>query len=137
MVLASTQVWRIPSKNVSSPHRISLRTHWKVEQRIPSDPSGEAEFLAFRVFHCPTGISRLQHVCFCFEPFEVRQAFFLNGIEIPWNIIDGLATVPITSMMEPKNRVELRWRGTPQETPYLPEHFKAWLEISNDSQIDL
>ena len=66
----------------------------------------------------------------------MKQAFFLNGIELSWNIIDGLATVPITSMMEPTNRVELRWRGAPQETPHLPEHFKAWLEISNDSQID-
>ncbi len=107
-----------------------------MEQRIPSAPSLDAEFLAVRAFHCPTGISRLQHVCFCFEPFEVKQAFFLNGTELSLNIIDGLATVPITSMMEPTNRVELRWRGVPQETPHLPEHFKAWLEISNDSQID-
>ena len=129
-------MWRLASKNVSSPHRISLRSQWKVEQRSLSNPSGDAEFSAFRAFHCPTGISGIQQVRFCFEPFEVAQTFFLNGIELSWNIIDGLAMVPITSMMEPKNRVELRWCGAPQETPRLPEHFKAWLEISNDSQID-
>ncbi len=44
----------------------------------------------------------------------------------------GLASVPITGMMEPFNRIELRWRSSPLESPQLPEHFAAWLEISDD-----
>lgn len=121
---------------MSSPHRISLKSHWKVEQKIPTEHSSESEFLALRAFHRPSGLANSQNVYFCFEPFARKLDFFLNDSKLSWDIIDGLATVPITSMMETTNRVVLRWRGDPQETPHLPEHFKAWLEISNDDQID-
>ena len=56
----------------------------------------------------------------------------INGLSRPLIVIGGLATVPITDMMESINRVELRWRGDPLATPQLPEHFAAWLEISDD-----
>ena len=124
------------SKNVSSQHRISLKSQWKVEKKELLEHPEQAEFSAFRAFHSPTGVTSLQSVCFCFEPIEPKPVFFLNGFELAWNKMGGLATVPITSMMKPMNRVELRWRGDPQETPHLPEHFKAWLEISNDSALD-
>ncbi len=62
--------------------------------------------------------------------------FSINDIHLPLSIIKGLATVPITGMMESVNRVELKWRGAPSEKPQLPEHFAAWLEISGDSPLD-
>ncbi len=58
--------------------------------------------------------------------------FLINGLLQPWTMIMGLASVPITGMMESNNRVELRWRSSPLESPQLPEHFAAWLEISDD-----
>ena len=131
---AYTQVLRFESKSVSSSHRISLKSQWKLEQRFHLDRTDQAEFLAVRAFHRPTGISNSQVVCICFEPLGANLEVFFNGFKITWNLIEGLATVPITGMMHSLNRVELRWRGDPQETPQLPEHFKAWLEISNGNQ---
>ena len=136
MALAFIRVWKFASKNVSSSHRIFLKSQWKVDQIISSERSAEALFVALRAFHRPSGLASSQNVYFCFEPFAGKLDFFLNGFKLSWNTIDGLATVPITSMMETTNRVVLRWRGDPQETPHLPEHFKAWLEISNDDQLD-
>jgi hypothetical protein len=126
---------------VNSSHRISLTAQWNLEQKLLLEHSEEAnfsaaEFIAVRKFHLPTGLTRGQRVCFRFQPPGGKVLFFLNGRELSWNTIGGLATVTITSMMEPTNRVELRWRGIPQANPHLPEHFKAWLEISNDEQLD-
>jgi hypothetical protein len=73
-----------------------------------------------------------QVICFCFEPASTDFHFSINGIQQPLSIIKGLAKVPITGMMESFNRVELRWRGAPSKKPQFPEHFAAWLEISDD-----
>ncbi len=123
------------SRNVSRPHRISLTSQWKVDGRLdPNNPS-QLEISSVRTFHRPTGVSNKQVICFCFEPASTDHHFLINGIQQPLSIIKGLASVPITGMMESFNRVELRWRGAPLEKPQLPEHFAAWLEISDDSPL--
>ena len=94
------------------------------------------EIHSVRTFHRPTGVSIKQIIRFCFEPASTDHRFLINGIQQPLSIIKGLATVPITSMMESFNRVELRWRGAPLEKPHLPEHFAAWLEILDDGPLD-
>ena len=119
------------SRNVNSPHRISLNTNWKVDGRTEQDEPNRMEILAFRSFHRPTGLSNGQIVRFCLEPALADLHFLINGFSRPLIVIGGLATVPITDLMESINRVELRWRGDPMTTPQLPEHFAAWLEISD------
>lgn len=120
------------SRNVNSPHRISLKTNWKVDGRTEQDEPNRMEIFAFRSFHRPTGLSNGQIIRFCLEPVLADLHFLINGFSRPLIVIGGLATVPITDMMESINRVELRWRGDPMTTPQLPEHFAAWLEISDD-----
>ena len=57
----------------------------------------------------------------------------MNGVPQTLTTIRGLASVRITDMMESINRIELRWQSDSLETPQLPEHFAAWLEISDDN----
>ena len=117
---------------MNSTHRISLKTHWKVDGRTEQNESNRVEIFAFRSFHRPTGLSNSQVIHFCLEPAPSDLHFLINGLSRPLIVIGGLATVPITDMMESINRVELRWRGDPMATHQLPEHFAAWLEISDD-----
>ena len=128
---------RFTSKNVNKAYQISLKSNWKVEGRVvPSETLGETngmEFLAKRSFQCPTGISETQTLRFCFLPASEDTIFILNGVRQNWTILEGLATVPITVMIESTNRVELHWRGEALETPQVPEHFTAWLEISDET----
>ena len=57
----------------------------------------------------------------------------MNGVPQTLTTIRGLASVRITDMMESINRLELRWQSDSLETPQLPEHFAAWLEISDEN----
>ena len=59
----------------------------------------------------------------------------MNGVPQTLTTIRGLASVPITDMMESINRLELRWQSDSLEPPQLPEHFAAWLEISDDNYL--
>jgi len=126
---------------VNKAYRISLTSNWKVEGRVapnekPNETLGETirmKFLAKRSFQCPTGISKTQVLRFCFLPASEDTIFILNGVQQNWTILEGLATVPITVMIESTNRVELHWRGEALETPQVPEHFTAWLEISDET----
>ena len=120
------------SRNVNSPHRISLKTHWKLDVRTEQDEPNRMEIRACRSFHRPTGLSNSQTIRFCLEPAPADLHVVINGLSRPLVFIGGLATVPITDMMESINCVELRWRGDRLATPQLPEHFAAWLEISDD-----
>ena len=120
------------SRNVNSPHRISLKTNWKVDGRTELGEPNRMEFLACRSFHRPTGLSNSQAIRFCLEPAPADLRVLINGLSRPLMVIGGLATAPITDRMESINRVELRWRGDPLAAPQLPEHFAAWLEISDD-----
>ncbi len=106
--------------------------NWKVHGRIELGEPNRMEFLACRSFHRPTGLSNGQVIRFCIEPALADFHVLINGLSRPLMVIGGLATVPITDMMESINRVELRWRGDPMETQQLPEHFAAWLDISDD-----
>ena len=117
---------------MNSTHRISLKTHWKVDGRTEQNESNRVEIFAFRSFHRPTGLSNSQVIHFCLEPAPADLHVVINGLSRPLVFIGGLATVPITDMMESINCVELRWRGDRLATPQLPEHFAAWLEISDD-----
>ena len=119
------------SRNVNSLHRISLKTNWKVDAQTEQAEPSRMDILAFRSFHRPTGLSNGQIVRFCLEPALADLHFLINGFSRPLIVIGGLASVPITDLMESINRVELRWRGDPMTTPQLPEHFGAWLEISD------
>ena len=134
---AYTQVSRFTSKNVNKAYRISLKSNWIVEGRVaPNEKPGETNgmvFLAKRSFQCPTGLSETQTLRFCFLPASEDTIFFLNGVRKNWTILAGLATVPITDMKESTNRVELHWRGEALETPHVPEHFTAWLEILDET----
>lgn len=137
MDLVFTLVMSFASRNVNRPHRISLNSQWKIDGRLdPNDPS-QLEISSVRTFHRPSGVSIKQIIRFCFEPASTDIHFSINDIQQPLSIRKGLATVPITGMMESFNRVELRWRGAPLEKPQLPEHFAAWIEISDDSPLDL
>ena len=129
---AFTLASRFTSKNVNKVHRISLKSNWKVDGRLEPGTTDWMEIAATRSFHFPTGISESQKLCFCFEPATHDTFFSLNGIRLTLTIIEGLATVPITVMIEAINRVEIRWRGEALETPRVPEYFAAWLEISDD-----
>ena len=134
---AYTQASRFTSKNVNKAYRISLKSNWKVEGHIAQNETpGETnrmEFLAKRSFQCPTGLSEKQTLRFGFLPASEDTIFVLNGVRQNWTILEGLATVPITVMIESTNRVELHWRGEALETPQAPEHFTAWLEISDET----
>jgi hypothetical protein len=130
---AFTLASRFTSKNVNKVHRITLKSNWKVDGRLERGATDGMEITATRLFHCPTGISESQELCFCFEPATHDTIFSLNGIQLSLTIIEGLATVPITVMMEAINRVEIRWRGEALETPRVPEYFAAWLEILDNT----
>ena len=126
---------RFVSRNVNSPHRISLKTHWQIDgQPEPDDPK-RMEIRCLRSFHRPTGLSKSQVVRFCFEPILADICFLMNGVPHTLTTIRGLASVPITDMMESVNRLELRWQSDSLETPQLPEHFAAWLEISDENYL--
>ncbi len=120
------------SRNVNNPYRISLKTNWKLDAHTDLDAPNRIEIHACRSFHRPTGLSNSQVIRFCLEPTLADLHILINGHSRPWMAVGGLATVAITDMMESINRVELRWRGSPMATPQLPEHFAAWLEISDD-----
>ena len=134
---AFTQASRFTSKNVNKAYRISLKSNWKVEGRVAlgetPNETNRMDFLAKRTFQCPTGISETQTLRFCFLPASEDTTFILNGVRQNWTILEGLATVPITIMIESTNRVELRWRGEALVTPQVPEHFTAWLEILDET----
>ena len=131
----SIQATNFVSKSVSSFHKISLKSQWKSdavgEVKSPCKPT--VRF--YRAFHRPTGLAENQVVRFCFATESVDVQFWLNGSQTPLSVIKGLASVPITSMMEPVNRVEIQWRNDPSTALPLPEHFEAWLEISDESPI--
>ena len=113
-------------------HKIAFRTHWTVEHSALSDGMEGYWTRISRTFHCPTGLLPHQSVRFCFEPAtDVR--FSLNHIPQPLTIIKGLATATITGMMQPNNRLEINWRVEHLEALQLPEHFLAWLEISDEA----
>ena len=118
-------------------YRISLTSNWRVEGRVaPNETLGETngmEFLANRSFQCPTGLSEAQVLRFCFSPPSEDTIFILNGVRQHWTILEGLAAVAITVMIESINRIELHWRGEASETPQVPGHFTAWLEISDET----
>ena len=123
------------SRNVNSPHRISLKSQWKVDLlQDPEDPNSVV-IRSIRSFYRPSGLTTNQVLRFCFEPAMADMQFLINGLNQPWTKNMGLASVPITGMMESINRIELRWRSSPSESPQLPEKFAAWLEISDDSQV--
>ncbi len=123
------------SRNVSSSHKIFLRTQWSVERSAPSDEPHANGLRATRIFRCPTGLSARQEVRFCFEP-ATDARLNLNDKPQALTIINRLATATITGMMESVNRAEILWRGEPFANIQLPEHFIAWLEISDDSQVE-
>jgi hypothetical protein len=123
MGLVSIQATSYMSKNVSSPHRISFKSHWKIERTEDLDEVGNSAIRLSRAFHLPSGLSTEQTVLFA----GVRLS--LNDIPKPLTIIEGLATSTFTGMMQSINRVEIRWRVEPFATLQLPEHFVAWLEI--------
>ena len=106
--------------------------NWKVHGRIELGEPNRMEFLACRSFHRPTGLSNGQVIRFCLEPALADFHVLINGLSRTLIVIGGLATVPITNMLDSINRVELRWSGDPMATPQLFEHFSAWLEISDD-----
>ena len=124
------------SRNVNSPYRISLSNQWKIDLLVdPEDPKGLV-IRSVRSFHRPSGLTAFQVLHFCFEPVPADIHFLINGMRQQVTTIMGLATVPITGMMESINRLELRWRCSPSESPQLPERFAAWLEISDDVTSD-
>ena len=130
---AFTLASRFTSKNVNKAHRIALKSNWKIEGRHEPGVTDWMEIVATRLFHCPTGIAKTQELCFCFEPAAQDTIFSLNGVRLALTIVEGLATVPITVMIESVNRVEIRWRGEALESPRAPEKFAAWLEISDET----
>lgn len=128
-------------QNVNRPHRIALKTQWQVSTLTDSSDPTSARLCAFRTFHRPTGLAEDQAVQFCFQPAPDDVAFLLNSDFYPFNIANGLASAPITDIMRETNRVEIRWRFNPDnnssiDIPKLPEHFVAWLEISEETALD-
>lgn len=130
---AFTLASRFTSKNVSNSHRISLKSNWEVQGQFEPGETKEMEFVAKRAFHSPSGIACDQALHFSFVPTSADAILLVNGTHKAWTIMNGLATVPIRVMIGSINRVEIRWRGQALETPQLPEHFAAWLEISQES----
>ena len=131
-----TQAMSSASRNVNSPYRISLNKQWKVDLLVDSVDPNSVVIRSVRSFHRPPGLTTSQFLRFCFDPAPADISFLINGLRQPVTTIMGLATVPITGMMEPINRIELRWRCGPLDSPQLPEHFAAWLEISDDVTSD-
>ncbi len=73
---------------------------------------------------------------FCFSTAHTDVLLSINDILQALTTIKGLAAATITGMMQPINRVEIRWRSEHFETLQLPEHFAAWLEISDATPVD-
>ncbi len=120
---------------MNSPHRIALKTQWHISTWTDSADPTVARLCASRTFHRPTGLSKDQAIHFRFQPAHDDVAFLLNGDYYPIIIANGLASAQITDIMRETTRVEIRWRFHPDDAssngiPQLPEHFAAWLEIS-------
>lgn len=99
--------------------------------------SGFAEqnlYCCARHFRKPTGLDDGQVVRIRIRPESCVTTLFLNDENLEVVRMDGLANATITDMMLNSNRIELRWSHDsldPENSrPRLPEHFEAWLEIS-------
>ncbi len=121
---------------MSSTHRISLKTQWKIEQAGEANELNSHPIRTFRAFHRPTGLDSKQVVRFCFLTDCPDVRLLINDIQCPVRIIKGLATAIITGMMESINHLEIRWRVEHFEALSLSENFAAWLDISDETLVD-
>lgn len=136
MAQACTQVWLFMRGNVNNPYRIFLKSHWQITVVPHAADKNRRCLIAKRVFHQPSGLTNLQVVRFCFKPVGVQ--FLIDDDELPINIVNGLASAQITDIIQQTHRVEIRWdlvsaSSSRFDSPTLPEHFEAWLEISEDT----
>jgi hypothetical protein len=131
MAQESIQAPTSARQNVNNPHRIALKSHWEFED-IPAPSGLNFEFLqASRSFHAPTGITDSQVIRFFFQPADSAALVFVGKGNLPLNTINGLASAEITDIMQPTNRVEIRWQWNLIDPSSLREHFTAWIEISD------
>lgn len=71
----------------------------------------------------------------CFANLDSSTKIFWGDKCLESAIVDGTAIHSIRAMLQPSNRIELRWQGGDFDAaPELPKCFSAWLEIFEPSE---